>query len=185
VSHFSNIIGFPEDTSAGIREHLNVLRELGPDVASFYILCPIPGTEQYDAFLAAGSISEVNLDRFDGTRPTWRHPNLSARELQDLLFHCYRRFYSLGHIFLTALRTFRPDVLSGLPCLGHPLFSRLSIAQGMHPMSGGLGRVRIDSVADYRELRYKQFGFEHAPLPKSLELSKADADLNRHVQLAI
>src|SRR6185503_8952304 len=105
VSHFSNIIGFPEDTTAGIREHLAVLRELEPAVASFYILCPIPGTEQYDDFLEAGTISEKNLDRFDGTAPTWRHPNLSARELQDLLFHCYRRFYSGGHIFRTAMRT--------------------------------------------------------------------------------
>src|SRR6185436_13924139 len=48
VSHFSNIIGFPEDTAESIREHVDVLRGLHPDVASFYILCPIPGTDQYD-----------------------------------------------------------------------------------------------------------------------------------------
>src|SRR5262249_30506227 len=82
VSHFSNIIGFPDDTAQSIREHVEVLRELDPNVGSFYILCPIPGTEQYDDFLASKCITEMNLDRYDGTSPTWRHPNLSAHELE-------------------------------------------------------------------------------------------------------
>ena len=46
ISHFSNIIGFPEDTSASIRWNLDELRELAPDAASFYVLAPIPGTER-------------------------------------------------------------------------------------------------------------------------------------------
>src|SRR5215475_9702083 len=69
VSHFSNIIGFPEDTAGSIRQHVEVLRELDPNVSSFYILCPIPGTEQYDDFLASKCITEMNLDRYDGTSP--------------------------------------------------------------------------------------------------------------------
>ena len=186
VSHFSNIIGFPEDTSASIREHLDVLREIAPAVASFYILCPIPGTEQYDEFLEADLISEPNLDRFDGTMPTWRHPNLSSEELKDLLYYCYRRFYSIGHILGAAVKSMRQDGLGGMiPYLGHPLFSRFAASKRMHPMSGGIGRVSIDSVADYRELRKKQFGFENAPLPRSLQLSKADTESNRRVKIAI
>jgi hypothetical protein len=186
VSHFSNIIGFPEDTASTIREHLDVLRGLDPSVASFYILCPIPGTEQYDDFMAAGYITEPNMDRFDGTVPTWKHPNLSPRELQDLLFHCYRRFYSTGHMLHTALKSVRLGDIGGImPYLGHPLFSRFAAAQRTHPMSGGVSRVRVDTSADYRELRQRQFGFDRIPLPSSLELSKADAELNRRVKLAI
>src|SRR5438309_76634 len=51
LTHFSNIIGFPEDSARTVREHLGVLRSLRPHKASFYILTPIPGTEQYDNFL--------------------------------------------------------------------------------------------------------------------------------------
>jgi hypothetical protein len=186
VSHFSNIIGFPEDTSDSIREHLGMLREMEPAVASFYVLCPIPGTEQYDEFLAANLITEPNLDRFDGTTPTWRHPTLSAEELEDLLYHCYRRFYSAGHMISTAIKSMRRDGLGGMiPYLGHPLFSRYAAAKREHPMSGGISRVSIDSFADYRELRKKQFGLENAPLPRSLQLSKADTELNRRVKIAI
>jgi hypothetical protein len=186
ISHFSNIIGFPEDTTRTILDHLGVLQGLHPDVASFYILCPIPGTEQYDEFLSAGSITETNLDRFDATSSTWRHPNLGAGELQDLLFMCYRQFYSAGHICKLALLSLRTDSVGGMiPYFGHPLFSRFSSWKKMHPMSGGVGRVRKDSAQDYHELRRKQFGSEHIPLPRSLALAKADADLNRRVKIAI
>ncbi|HLH31949.1 MAG TPA: B12-binding domain-containing radical SAM protein [Terriglobia bacterium] len=186
VTHFSNIIGFPDDTEQTVREHVAILRELAPDVGSFYILCPIPGTEQYDDFMASGWISEQNMDRFDGTTSTWRHPTLSGKQLQEMLFTCYREFHSVRHMVKTAVRTLRYATPAGvLPCLGHPLFCRYSAWQKRHPMSGGVGLVQKDSAADYLEFRKKQFNLERIPLPKSLELSAADAELNRRVKLAI
>jgi Radical SAM superfamily len=185
MSHFSNIIGFPEDSAKSIREHVDVLRGLRPDTASFYILTPIPGTEQYDDFLEAGWITEQNLDRFDGTTTTWRHPNVSWTELQDLLFRCYRYFYNAGHILNMAIQGFRRDAIGGIAAyLGNPLFSRFSAAKRLHPMSGGISRVRLDSVSVYLGLREQRFGFKLAPLPRSLQLSKPDAELNRRVKLA-
>jgi hypothetical protein len=46
-------------------------------------------------------------------------------------------------------------------------------------MSGGVWRVRRDGVKDYLPLRREAFGFELAPLPRSLQLSPAEARLNR------
>ena len=94
-SHFSSIIGFPNETEFAVLDQLATLRALRPDLASFYVLTPIPGTEQYEDFLAAGLITEPNLDRFDGTCATWRHPHISDARLNALLFRCYREFYSL------------------------------------------------------------------------------------------
>jgi hypothetical protein len=185
VSHFSNIIGFPDDTSETISDHLRVLQGLQPDVASFYILCPIPGTEQYDDFLSSGWITETNLDRFDGTCSTWRHPTFRAEELQELLFSCYSKFYSMRHMFGTALRSLANSRRGLVPYLGHPLFSKFSAWQKMHPMSGGIMSVRLDSAEDYRNLRMQQFNIDRAPLPRSLALSKADEELNRRVKLVI
>lgn len=186
VSHFSNIIGFPEDTSPSVREHMEILTGINPDVASFYILCPIPGTEQYDEFLASGRITEQNLDRFDGTTTTWSHPAFNANELQALLFSCYRNFYSAGHVLMAALRGLRADSANGMvPYIAHPLFSRFSAWQKIHPMSGGFNRVHLDSAADYREFRRRRYKLDQVPLPASLALSAADAELNHNVKLAI
>jgi hypothetical protein len=177
-SHFSNIIGFPRDTEAAIHEHLAALQEMAPSWASFYILCPIPGTEQYDDFLAEGLITERNLDRFDTTCLTWRHPDLSPDRLSELLFECYRKFFSashaahhLRHSSLHNRHGSIADSLAGsMAGLAMTLFVRFCAWQRTHPMSGGIGRVRLDRVDDYLPLRKQRYGFELAPLPRSLQL---------------
>ncbi len=182
TSHFSNIIGFPQDTEQEVREHLEVLREMAPTWASFYILCPIPGTEQYDDFMARGLITETNLDRFDTTCLTWRHPHLSRERLSELLFTCYRRFFSAGHALQnvkdeTSFRCGR--VLALCRKHGHVAVHPIFAWRRMHPMSGGIGRVRLDGVGDYLSLRKATFDVELAPLPSSLHLPAVESQLNQ------
>ncbi len=190
TTHFSNILGFPNDTENGIFEHLQTLRELGPDVASFYILTPIPGTEQYDEFMAQGLLTEPNLDRYDGTCVTWRHPTLQPERWNELLLHCYREFYSLRDVTKKILRQalarwdFRTSAaLTALA--GYATLQRLSASRGEHPGSGGSGRVQLDRAADYAHLRRDLFGYDLVPLPRSLTLSARDEELNRHAKLAV
>ena len=172
-SHFSNIIGFPADTEAEILAQLRAVRVLRPDVASFYILTPIPGTEQYDDFLARGVITEPNLDRFDATYPTWEHPHLDHARLAALLARCYREFYSLPDAALKSVQWFwrkltSDNILLKIAVAAYSYLSRLAVAHGMHPMAGGMHRVRIDTAADYRALRRARFGCDLVPLPQSL-----------------
>jgi hypothetical protein len=69
--------------------------------------------------------------------------------------------------------------------LGVQAFMRFSSAMRLHPMSGGIRRVRLDRVSDYLDRRKTTYGFELAPLPHSLVLSAADAALNARVKLKI
>jgi hypothetical protein len=170
ATHFSNIIGFPEDTEASIYDHLGTLQELDPELASFYILTPIPGTDQYDDFLSRGLIRERNLDRFDGTCPTWNHPNLTAEKLHYLLYECYKRFFSARHWG----RSLKRSRYSGFTVLIH-LFYRLEALRKTHPMSGGVWRVRLDQASDYADLRRKRFDIDRAPLPESLAAAELDS----------
>jgi hypothetical protein len=189
TSHFSNILGFPDDSEDSIRDHLRRLRALGPDVASFYLLTPIPGTEQYDDFMARGLLTEEELSRFDATSVTWRHPRLAPEVLRRLLFECYRAFYRPRDVAMKLARFAacrRPDwrTPGGLfAVLGYSCQSRLAAAQGLHPMAGGIGRVRRDRAADYAPLRRAVFGIDRVPLPRSLALSAADQALNRAAKL--
>jgi hypothetical protein len=187
-SHFSNIIGFPQNGEQEVHEHLQVLREMDPTWASFYILCPIPGTEQYDDFLAQGLITEKNLDRFDTTCLTWRHPSLSRERLSELLFDCYRKFFSLRH----ALHNMKDEmvfrsrgVLAGSAAnMAMSLFSRYCAWRRTHPMSGGIKRVRLDGVDEFLSLRRETFGFELSPLPSGLRLSAAEISPTPKPQIA-
>ena len=184
-SHFSNIIGFPKDTTSSIEWHIKSICDLNPIHANFYILCPIPGTEQYGEFLRSGLITERNLDRFDATVLTWRHPGLSHRELASLLFRCYDTFYSLKHVISRWRRESEgyEEWVRSFTLLGRSAFTRYSTFTGEHPMAGGVKRVYLDSASDYMPLRKSMFEFEFAPLPEILQLPEADQALNRRAKI--
>lgn len=176
-THFSNILGFQHQSIEDCKEHIDTLIELGPELASFYILTPIPGTEQYDDFMARGLIFEQNLDRFDTATPTFFHDKISPPALQKLLFDAYERFYKASmqigsHRIDRATRNFMA-------------FCRWCAKSQIHPMSGGSGRATIDHLREYIDCREKIFGFSGLlPLPRSLALSNADAELNRRARWA-
>jgi hypothetical protein len=171
-ANFSNIIGFPSDTEQHILYQLETINELGPALASFYILTPIPGTEQYDNFRSDGLIFETNLDRFDATTLTWTHPYLSAKKMAELLYRCYKEFYT------EALKK------GGLAedTRNIALVFRHFAKQNIHPMSGGIGRIVLDNLDAYIDLRREAFEIELAPLPDSLQLSATDEKLNRNIR---
>jgi len=186
LPHFSNIIGFPEDHEADIRAHVRELKRLNPESASFYILCPIPGTEQYAEFLQAGMISEpANLDRFDATCETWKHPHLPAGALQRLLSWCYQEANRVPSLLR---RTIAPrwkwSLISRLQYLGLTGYGRWVAARGVHPMSGGIGRKRMDQASSYLALRKEMFGFSHRPLPENRALAAVDEPVFRGIQLS-
>lgn len=170
-THFSNIIGFPGQDEAAIAIHVEALRALRPFMASFYILTPIPGTDQYDEFLRDGLITETNLDRFDATCAVWRHPLIEQQRLEVLLFDCYRQFYSctdvLGKMFGQHWNA--PWFVHALG-LGYAAFARLAARRGTHPMAGGFGRVGLDHARDYAALRHQVLGVAQLALPRSLSL---------------
>lgn len=188
LTHFSNILGFPRQTRSSILEHLRALRALRPDVASFYLLTPIPGTEQYEQFLQDGMIFEKNLDRFDGSTATWAHPHISPAELTDLLYQSYREFYNARDV-LSKIAGMNAGDFRAFPkwntMAGYPALSRVGAARRFHPMAGGAMHVRLDRAQDYADLRKDTFGFSLMPLPRATPLSAGDQELNRNAKLAV
>jgi hypothetical protein len=178
-SHFSNIIGFPQDSESSIFEHLESLKAIQPNWASFYILCPIPGTEQYDSFLRDGLITERNLDRFDTSSLTWKHPSLSAPKLSELLYECYRRFMTLKQSVKNVALSravYNPfSVGERLGSMAMSAFVRYCAWRKVHPMSGGIMRVKRDYAIEYAKLRTQLYGYDLVPLPRSLPQSVAES----------
>lgn len=190
TTHFTNILGFPTDTEVTIREHLEAILELDPDLASFYILTPCPGTDQYADFLSRGWIIERNLDRYDASCVTWSHPNLEPRRWEDLVFGCYREYYRQDRVARRLARIVRSRwdfrTAGKLQAIaGYSMQCRLAVRRRAHPMAGGFGRVCRDAVADYAHLRRRTWGFDLAPLPRNLTLSAADEALNRNAKLRV
>lgn len=177
ISHFSNIIGFPQHDANAIKDHVKVTLKLGPTVVSVYILTPIPGTDQYQEFLDAGLIKQKNMDYFDGTNLVFYHDKMSGEELRELLFWSYRKIMNPIRTFGRALKisrkgTFGEYLRDFAFCPFYASFAYFQACRGQHPMSGGFGRVILDNVGDYLPYRRKMFGDilknDLLPLPNNL-----------------
>jgi radical SAM superfamily enzyme YgiQ (UPF0313 family) len=100
------VFGFLEDTRESIDATIAYAVALGSTVAQFKILTPYPGTPLYARMKPL--IAESDWQQFDGFTPTFRHPMLSAADLQSLLGNAYTRFYVRPSFLTNYLRITAP-----------------------------------------------------------------------------
>ena len=85
------VLGFLQDDWNSIAATIDYATDLGSTFAQFKMLTPYPGTPMFKQIEPL--LTESDWEKFDGYTPTFRHPNLSARELRFLLGAAYKRFY--------------------------------------------------------------------------------------------
>jgi hypothetical protein len=111
---------------------------------------------------------------------------MAADELRYSLFDCYRQFYTAKHA--TRQLRFLPNhggpIFEAGAMLGAVMFNRMWASAKIHPMSGGVGRKRIDNASSLLDLRLSTFGFKHADLPRNLDLGAAEEAANKYLNVA-
>jgi radical SAM superfamily enzyme YgiQ (UPF0313 family) len=126
------MLGFLTDDWHSTAATINYACDLGPTIASFKLVTPYPGTPMWKKMEPL--ITEKDLEKFDGFEPTFRHPNLTERELRFLLGASYSRFY------------FRPSYLANLLRLENPWLrqwvERLDVRAAVHH-----SRTEIDLIS--------------------------------------
>ncbi len=85
------VLGFLQDDWNSIAATIDYATDIGSTFAQFKILTPYPGTPMFKQIEPL--LTETDWERFDGYTPTFRHPNLTDRELRFLLGAAYKRFY--------------------------------------------------------------------------------------------
>jgi radical SAM superfamily enzyme YgiQ (UPF0313 family) len=85
------VLGFLQDDWNSIAATIDYATDLGSTFAQFKILTPYPGTPMFKQIEPL--LTEDDWEKFDGYTPTFRHPNLTRRELMFLLGAAYKRFY--------------------------------------------------------------------------------------------
>jgi len=85
------VLGFMQDDWHSIAATIDYATDLGSTFAQFKILTPYPGTPMFKQLEPL--LVEHDWEKYDGYSPTFRHPNLSERELRFLLGAAYKRFY--------------------------------------------------------------------------------------------
>jgi radical SAM superfamily enzyme YgiQ (UPF0313 family) len=91
VSAAFYVLVFLMDDWNSIGATIDYATELGSTFAQFKILTPYPGTPMFKQLQPL--LTETDWEKFDGYTPTFKHPTLSAHELQFLLGAAYTHFY--------------------------------------------------------------------------------------------
>lgn len=143
--HSGYIIGLPHDGPGCGRAAARALADIGVDIASFFVHTPFPGTEDYDAALAEGRLTDHDFNAYDSTHVVHRHPRLSAAELAREYRDAYRSFFTWRRL---AWSLATGHAVPGLPAaaragmLTQQLYFTYATRRGWHPMIGGIWRRR-------------------------------------------
>jgi anaerobic magnesium-protoporphyrin IX monomethyl ester cyclase len=85
------VLGFLQDDWNSIAATIDYATDLGSTFAQFKMLTPYPGTPMFKQIEPL--LTEKDWEKYDGFTPTFKHPNLTDRELRFLLGAAYTRFY--------------------------------------------------------------------------------------------
>ncbi|MGH6768166.1 MAG: B12-binding domain-containing radical SAM protein [Xanthobacteraceae bacterium] len=140
------ILGFPADTPESIRRDISIIqRELPLDIVEFFVLTPLPGSEDHQILWRKGVDMDPDLNKYDVEHVVTDHPKMTRAEWQAIYEEAWRRYYSPEHVETLLKRA----AASGTPLLRIikvlvPFMTMVPL-EGVHPLQAGLIRLRHPS----------------------------------------
>lgn len=139
--HVAYIVGFPHDTPSSVAEDVQKVLDLGADQASFFMLTPLPGSEDWIRAVDAGKPMDDDYTRYDSFHAVQDHPLMGREEWARAYQAAWRTFYSVNNM-IAVLKRWR-DPAHRRNILKNMLWYRWSFAtERTHPMIAGFYRVR-------------------------------------------
>ncbi len=144
--HCGYMIGFPFDGPDCGRQSAEWLLDVGVDLASFFIVTPLPGTEDHDKAVREGTIADWDFNNYDSQHMVGVHPKMTGAQVVQAYRDAYLTFYSVRNT-LKSLLTFHR--VPGLARAARSAMWRqwayyfYSYRAGRHPMLGGIWQRRV------------------------------------------
>lgn len=140
------ILGFPADTPATIRRDIAIIQqELPVDLLEFFILTPLPGSEDHQILWKNGVAMSPDLNIYDTEHVCTAHSVMSSKEWRDIYHEAWSLYYTPAHM-KTLLRR---AAVNGVPLLNLAkyllTFSTTDRLEQVHPLQGGILRLKHPS----------------------------------------
>ncbi|TFH24311.1 MAG: radical SAM protein [Myxococcales bacterium] len=135
------ILGFPTDTPASILRDIRIIqRELPVDVLEFFILIPLPGSQDHKELVEQGVALDPDMNSYDSVHVTAPHPRMSKQEWVDVYHQAWDAYYTPAHAE-TVMRRARDwgERANKLKWVMLSFHSTAKIER-LHPLDGGLFR---------------------------------------------
>jgi hypothetical protein len=135
------IIGFPTDTPESVDRQIRVVqRELPIDFLEFFILTPLPGSEDHQKLAAAGIPMDADHNRYDTFHAVTNHPLMTREAWEETYQRAWRTYYTVEHMRTLMRRAAACHISVGKMMTMLIGFRTWSVLEGVHPLEGGYVR---------------------------------------------
>jgi hypothetical protein len=155
ITYAGYIIGFPNDTKETIKRDIEIIkRELPVDILEFFMLTPLPGSEDHQTLHKNGVWMDPDMNKYDTNHRVVHHPKMSDAEWEEAYRLAWREFYTPQHME-TVMRRAKAFGMSAGKILIMMFWFFFSIRyEKVHPLEAGYFRLK------YREDRRRGFARE-------------------------
>jgi radical SAM superfamily enzyme YgiQ (UPF0313 family) len=144
ITYCGYILGFPTDTPESIERDIRIIqRELPIDMLEFFILTPLPGSQDHKELFLKGAWMDPDMNKYDLEHVTAEHPRMSKQEWQGIYDKAWHLYYSWDHIETLLKRAVATGISS------HRLANMIFQFYGsyayerLHPLQTGLIRRKV------------------------------------------
>jgi radical SAM superfamily enzyme YgiQ (UPF0313 family) len=137
------ILGFPADTPATIRRDIAIIqKELPLDIIEFFILTPLPGSEDHQALWKSGAVLERDLNIYDAEHVCTTHTQMSAKEWKSIYREAWTLYYTPEHMQTLLRRAAATGVRMTSLVKLLIAFAMMVPLENLHPLQSGLFRLK-------------------------------------------
>lgn len=137
------ILGFPNDTPESIKQDLEIIKqELPLDMLEFFILTPLPGSEDHKVLAEKGVWMDPDMNKYELEHVVTGHAKMSKDEWQGAYQSAWRIFYTPEHLETVLRRAYASgvNIRSLMPVLFW--FKNAVPVENLHPLQWGIFRIK-------------------------------------------
>ncbi|MGH6735986.1 MAG: B12-binding domain-containing radical SAM protein [Methyloceanibacter sp.] len=137
------ILGFANDTPESIRHDLEIIqKELPLDMLEFFILTPLPGSEDHKILYEKGVWMDPDMNKYDVEHVVAAHPKMTKEEWTRAYETAWGIYYTDEHLETILRRAYATgiNIRSLMPVLFW--FSSSEPVEGVHPLQWGIFRIK-------------------------------------------
>jgi hypothetical protein len=132
------IIGLPNDTPESIRRDIAIIqRELPLDLLEFFVLTPLPGSEDHQRLAASGAWMDPDLNKYDLEHIVANHPRMTKAEWEGAYHDAWTLYYTPEHMKTIMRRAAATGVSAGQALFLGLWFWACVKLEKVHPLQGG------------------------------------------------
>ena len=143
MTYAGYILGFENDTPESIKHDLEIIKkELPLDMLEFFVLTPLPGSEDHKVLYEKGVWMDPDMNKYDVEHVVTAHPKMTSEEWIGAYRTAWGIYYTDEHLETIMRRAYATGI--NLKSLRTVLFwfSSAVPIEGLHPLQWGIFRIK-------------------------------------------